>query len=202
VGYNSVVINVIIIINIAVFVMWQGVNTDFMASNFLVSWDALADGRWWTLITSVFSHNAFYHILINMLVLKNFGDLIIRFMGRQKFIIFYLVAGVVASLGHSAVSAFIVGDPSIQALGASGAIAGCVMIFCLMFPNEKIYILGLLPVPAMFGALVFVGLDLWGLMAQAKGGGLPIGHGAHLGGAFTGVVWYLLFVRQRYRRVY
>ena len=49
--------------------------------------------------------------------------------------------------------------------------------FCTIEPN-----VGIVPVPALAGVLAFVGLDLWGLIAQGRGGGLPIGHGAHLGG--------------------
>ena len=86
------------------------------------------------------------------------------------------------------------------ALGASGAIAGLVLVFSLIFPREKILLMGIIPVPALFGALAFVGLDLWGLTAQAHGGGLPIGHGAHLGGALTGMLYYVFFLRRRIRR--
>jgi membrane associated rhomboid family serine protease len=54
---------------------------------------------------------------------------------------------------------------------------------------------GIIPMPAIVGALLFVGLDLVGLFAQSEGGGLPIGHGAHLGGAATGALFYFLVVR-------
>jgi hypothetical protein len=56
------------------------------------------------------------------------------------------------------------------------------------------------PLPAIVGALAFIGLDVWGLIAQAEGGGLPIGHGAHLGGAFAGILYYVLFLRRRIPR--
>ncbi len=49
----------------------------------------------------------------------------------------------------------------------------------------------------MVGAFLFIGLDVWGLVAQSGGGGLPIGHGAHLGGAITGIIYYLLFLKPR-----
>ena len=49
---------------------------------------------------------------------------------------------------------------------------------------------------AIIGALLFVGLDAAGLVWQVEGGGLPIGHGAHLGGAATGVLYYLLVIRR------
>lgn len=174
--------------------------SSFMEENFLVSWSALLEGRWWTLITSVFSHTLFMHILLNMMVLSNFGPLLERVLGRRRFLFFYLSAGVISSLSHALVSTFLLGAPDLPALGASGAISGLVLLFCLLFPREKILILGLIPLPAIVGALAFVALDLWGLVAQVGGGGLPIGHGAHLGGALAGLVYYFTFIRNRLSR--
>ena len=48
----------------------------------------------------------------------------------------------------------------------------------------------------MVGAILFVGLDVWGVIAQAGGGGLPIGHGAHLGGALAGLIYYFVLRAQ------
>lgn len=196
--FQSFWVTILLAINIAVFIAWQGyVDRGFMMRNFLVSYEALQDGRWWVLITSVFSHNWFLHFLINMMVLSNFGRLIEVVIGHTTFILFYLVAGVVSSLAHALVSAYVVHEPQMAALGASGAISGLVLLFSLMFSKEKIYLLGFIPMPALVGALAFVGLDLWGLTAQAKGGGLPIGHGAHLGGAFAGAIFYFAYVRPK-----
>ena len=194
----------LIAINTFIFLLWlisiSKENIAFMREHFLVSWSALADGRWWTIFTSVFSHHMFLHFLINMMVLKSFGPVLVRILSRRSFLAFYLVAGAVASLSHAFVSAFILGDRSLPALGASGAIAGLVMVFSLIFPREKILLFGFVPIPALWGALAFIGLDLWGVMAQAKGGGLPIGHGAHLGGAFTGAVYFYWLLRPRIKQ--
>lgn len=196
--FSSFLVTILIIMNVAVFAMWHGyADPGFMRENFLVSYAALADGRWWVLVTSVFSHNWLLHFILNMLVLSNFGRLLEVVLGHTTFILFYLVAGVVASLSHAFVSAYLVHEPNMSALGASGAISGLVLLFSLMFRREKIYLFGFIPMPALVGALVFVGLDIWGLSAQAKGGGLPIGHGAHLGGAFAGLIFYLVYVRPR-----
>lgn len=200
---RAIIVPIIILINIGVFFMWMALgqeNSEFMMNNFLVSWSALQEGRVWTLITSVFSHNMFLHIFINMFVLNSFGSLLEVVLGRTRFLIFYLIAGVVSSLGHSLVSAFVLGNPELPALGASGAIAGLVLVFALMFPKEKILLFGIIPLPALWGALAFVALDFWGLSAQAHGGGLPIGHGAHLGGALTGVLYYFFYLRKHIRR--
>lgn len=197
---RPVIVPLFLVINAAVFFSWRSglfLPLNEMAQNFLVSAEAVAEGRYWTLLTSVFSHNMFLHFLVNMLVLQSFGGLLEFYLGRWRFVKFYLVAGVLSSISHCWVSAYLLGEPALPALGASGALAGLILVFALLFPKEKLLIFGLIPVPAIFGAIGFVLLDLWGLSAQAKGGGLPIGHGAHLGGAFTGVLYYFFFLRPK-----
>ncbi|MBX3020054.1 MAG: rhomboid family intramembrane serine protease [Bdellovibrionales bacterium] len=195
-------VRVLILINVVVYLAWQFADPDlleFLSNNFTVSWTGLMEGRWWTLLTSVFSHNFLLHLFINMFVLNSFGSLIEQVLGSWRFLRFYILAGVVASFSHAVMSAFIVGDPSLSAVGASGAIAGTVLVFALMFPREKILLFGLIPIPALIGALAFVALDIWGLSAQAEGGGLPIGHGAHLGGALAGVLYYFFSIRPKWK---
>lgn len=194
--YKSPMIRMVIFINVGVFLGWQFAFMDgnpyFMAKNFLTSYVSLEEGRYWTLLTSVFSHNSFFHIFINMFVLNSFGPIVTQLTGRKSFIKFYLTAGIVGSLVHCLTSEFFLAQPYLNALGASGAIAGVILVFSLLFPKQKILLLGIIPVGAIWGAMIFIGLDLWGLIAQTKGGGLPIGHGAHLGGAFTGVAYYFI----------
>ena len=200
---RSFLVSAIILINIGVFIMWQRLGagpSSFMVDNFLVSWTGLQEGRYWTLLTSVFSHESLFHIFINMFVLNSFGSLLEQVLGHWRFLAFFLVAGIVSSLSHAVGSNWIMHNPDMPALGASGAIAGLVLVFALTFPREKILLFGIIPLPALWGALAFVALDLWGVSAQAKGGGLPIGHGAHLGGAFTGIVYYFVFLRKHVRR--
>lgn len=197
---RNYVVPLILILNLAVFLMWTFADEEqyqSMMQNFAVSWEGVLAGRYWTLWTSVFSHNLFLHFLINMLVLRSFGSLIEDVLGSWRFLKFYMVAGGLSSLAHCLVSAFVVNEPAMPAVGASGALAGLVMVFSLLFPKERIYLFGVLPLPAMVGALGFIALDVWGLIAQAGGGGLPIGHGAHLGGAFTGIFYYLFFLRPK-----
>lgn len=189
-------VSLIIKINIAVFLLWM-VIPEFMIHNFLVSWAGVTTGRVWTLITSVFSHNMFFHLFINLYCFYGFGFILEKTIGTRKFWQFYLTAGVVASFSHCFVSYFLMNQPYLPALGASGAISGVIMLFSLMYPHEKLMLLGFIPMPAMFGAVLFVGLDLWGLIAQTQGSDLPIGHGAHLGGALYGAVYYLVVMRKR-----
>jgi rhomboid-like protein len=197
---RSPLIFILIAINVGVFLLWHSSASgepQFMIDNFLVSWNALLAGRIWTLLTAVFSHQGLLHLFLNLYVLASFGPIVARVLGPWRFLRFYLTAGIISSLSHALISAFILNQPDLPALGASGAISGIILLFSFVFPREKILIFGLIPMPAIFGALVFVGLDLWGLVAQAEGGGLPIGHGAHLGGALTGALYFLIVVRLR-----
>ena len=191
------VVLVVLILNSIIFGAWLALGqTPVMTDNFLVSWNALEAGRYQTLLGSAFSHIYFLHFFLNMYVLVSFGTVVEQIIGSARFVVFYLVAAVVASFGHAAVSAFLLDKPELPALGASGAISGVVILFSLMIPRARLYLLGIIPMPAIVGALVFVGLDIVGLTAQAGGGGLPIGHGAHLSGALVGALTYLLLMRQ------
>ncbi len=195
---------VFLAVNTLVFLMWTfpdwfDIDKTFLGTYFLTSPLHLLSGEYFSIVGSVFSHNMFLHFFVNMIVLMNFGPIIEILLGRRRFFTFYILAGLGGSLGHCFVSWYILKDAELLALGASGALSGVILFFALAFPKERLLILGLIPIPALIGALAFVGLDVWGLMAQAKGGGLPIGHGAHLGGALTGVI-YFFWERSRIRK--
>lgn len=189
---------IIIALNIIVFLLWafSGHSPQFMEENFSVSFTGVSAGHYWTLLTSVFSHTLFWHLFLNMFVLRSFGTLLERVLGSWRFLKFYLSAGIAGSLVHILVSAFILGVPDLPAVGASGAISGLILVFALMFPREKILLFAIIPMPALVGALAFMALDVWGLISQAEGGGLPIGHGAHLGGAAAGIFYYFASLRK------
>jgi membrane associated rhomboid family serine protease len=190
---STPVVNWIIKTNILVFILWYLfliVDPIFMAQNFLVSWSGVLDGRVWTVVTSVFSHNLLFHLFINMYFFYGFGRSIETSIGSRRFFNLYMLSGIAGSFGHCLVSGILLKQTQLSALGASGAISGVLVFFSFMFPREKVYLLGLIPMPAFVGMLLFVGLDLFGLMAQTQGSQLPIGYGAHLGGALFGAVYF------------
>lgn len=212
-----VVVPVIITLNVIVFLAWwlaesqggglrpqdivSGAGSPLLvllARYFLVSPFHLAHGWYASLLGAAFSHEGVLHLSINMFVLWSFGSVLEKLWGRRLFTWFYLAAAVFSNLVHCAVSEWIIGQPLEFALGASGAISGLLIAYALLFPSHKILLLGIIPLPAWGAALLFVGLDLWGLSAQAHGGGLPIGHGAHLGGALAGVILWATVLRRRF----
>lgn len=196
--YRESAVFFITLLNAVIYLCWLAsgasyFEASFMSQNFLVSWNGLLAGRVWTLLTSAFSHISLIHIFLNMYVLNSFGPVLEKILGTKSFLKFYIVSGVISSLAHAVVSTYFLHRPELQALGASGAISGLIIFFSLMFPQQLILLFGIIPLPAIFAAMLFVALDLWGLVVQAEGGGLPIGHGAHLGGAFCGVIYYFIY---------
>jgi membrane associated rhomboid family serine protease len=185
------VVNALLAANIIVFALWLIAPVQIMGDNFLISWSHLQQGRVWTLLAAVFSHATLIHLAINMVVLTSFGPQLEALMGSRRFLVFYLVAGLVGSLAHAVVSSFLMDRPGQAALGASSALAGVLLLFALLFPRSKVLFFFIIPLPAIVAAIAFIGIDVWGLLAQIEGGGLPIGHGAHLGGAAVGLAWYL-----------
>jgi membrane associated rhomboid family serine protease len=198
VAIRITVVNTILAINVAVFVVWVtgALPLPFLSEHFVVSWEHLAAGRVWVLFTALFSHAMFLHLAINMVVLMSFGAPLEEAMGSGRFLAFYLSAGVVGCLAQAASLNFLIGSPAQVACGASASLVAILMLFALAFPREEVLLFFVIPLPAIAAALAFVGLDVFGLLYQVEGGGLPIGHGAHLGGAVMGIAYFLAHGRE------
>jgi membrane associated rhomboid family serine protease len=188
---------VLVALNVAVFLAWQVLGPSaLMRAHFLVSADALLAGRVWTLLTSALSHADLGHLLFNLLALWLFGRIVEQIVGPAGFVGLYVVGGVVASVGHVAWG-LLTGDPS-PALGASGSVMAVAVTFAVLFPTQRLYLFLMVPMPAWFAVLLYVGLDLFGLFDARS----TIAHAAHLGGAVTGLAYGLLWARPRLQRLY
>ncbi len=149
-----------------------------------------AKGRVWQLVTSMFLHAGFLHILFNMWFLWLFGKGMERLYGRLNFFLFYIAAGVSASLLFT-VTTLLAGEFH-YAVGASGGVIGVVVLYAFHYPRQRIYIWGVLPVLVWQLAAFFVGLDL---LYFIGGRGGNVAHAAHLGGAAFAVVYRYLDLR-------
>ena len=147
--------------------------------------------RPWTLVTYMFLHGGFTHILFNMLMLFFFGPRLEERLGSRTFIWFYLACGV-----GGALLSFM--TPFSQIVGASGAIFGVVVGFARYWPREDIYIWGILPIQARLLAIFMVASSLFAGFAGAQDG---IAHFAHLGGLVAGWVFLKSWERRRRQRV-
>ncbi|HUR65991.1 MAG TPA: rhomboid family intramembrane serine protease [Chitinophagaceae bacterium] len=156
-----------------------------------------------TLITSMFMHGGWAHLLGNMLYLWIFGDNIESRLGHARYLIFYLLCGVIASLSHVfATAALSPENMMIPSLGASGAISGVLGGYLLLFPKRKVRALmgrGIVQVPAFVALgfwIVFQVISSMGMLGggeQAGGGG--VAYAAHIGGFIAGLALVKLFDR-------
>lgn len=144
----------------------------------------------WTWITSVFSHGGFYHIAANSIVLFFFGPLAERFMGSKKFLIFFVVSGAVAGLGHVA-TALALGD-TVSVLGASGATFAILGVLTILRPNMEILLFFVLPMKLKvltYGIAAISILFVLSPETAASAGMAGIAHLAHLIGFAIGLAY-------------
>ena len=149
-------------------------------------------------IISIFMHGSWLHVIMNMWLLWIFGDNIEDRMGSIRFLIFYLVCGVIAGLAHLYTNP----DSVTPALGASGAIAGVMGAYYFLFPFARIVIWVLfLPLFVEVPAIAFLGL--WVLVQLYRvttglhapvGGASDVAWFGHLGGFVAGMAIYRLFL--------
>ena len=142
-----------------------------------------------TLFTSMFLHADLLHLGMNMLFLLITGDGCERAMGSSRFLVFYLVCGVISGLFHVYLNSI----SSVPTIGASGAIFGVLAAFAILFPFRwLITLFGLIPVPVP--AILFVFLTVLIETAYVASGVVEnIAHTAHVGGFLAGVFLTLLF---------
>ncbi|QJF51589.1 rhomboid family intramembrane serine protease [Roseobacter ponti] len=147
------------------------------------------DGTY-TIISAMFLHGGLMHLAGNMLFLFIFGDNIEDTMGHFGFLVFYLVCGVLASVAHIAIEP----GSTVPLVGASGAIAGVMGAYLLLFPRARVDILLILivifrvfPIPAWIMLLLWFGMQfVGGIGAGAEAGG--VAYWAHAGGFVAGVI--------------
>ncbi|HAL15975.1 MAG TPA: rhomboid family intramembrane serine protease [Anaerolineaceae bacterium] len=156
----------------------------FVPSRFLAN----PGGDILTIFTSMFMHAGWVHLGGNMLYLWIFGDNVEDRFGHLKFIIFYLLCGIVAMFAQLAFSA----GSNVPNLGASGAIAGVLGAYILMFPKGKVNVLmgrGVIPMSALVVIGLWIVLQLFsgiGSIADtAQTGG--VAYMAHIGGFLAGL---------------
>lgn len=135
-----------------------------------------------TLVTSMFLHGSWFHLLGNMLYLWIFGNNIEDYLGRARFFLFYLIAGLGASLAHILTHV----NSRTPMVGASGAIAGILGAYLVLYPAARVLTLvfiWIVPVPA---ALILMIWFFGQVMNVGIGGG--VAWFAHIGGFLIGLI--------------
>jgi membrane associated rhomboid family serine protease len=154
---------------------------------------------WFSILLSMFLHASLLHIGGNMLFLWVFGNNVEDAMGRIRFLVFYLLCGLAATLAQS----YAAPDSTTPLIGASGAIAGVLGAYLILYPRAKVKTMVLLAFFITFPTLpAYVVLGLWFVLQIFSGVGAPADAGgvaymAHIGGFIAGVVLLAVFRRRR-----
>src|SRR5215469_3509480 len=197
-----VVTALIIAINALVFFLELAGGDAFVTRWSLVPADIVAGQHWVTILTSMFMHASWSHILGNMVFLWAFGPEIEDVMNPWRYLAFYLAGGVVAMLAQ------VVADPSsmVPNLGASGAIAAVMGAFLITYPRDRIrtvlvfgffFRVTFIPAALLIGFWFVIQLLSFGTVANVQSGG--VAYLAHIGGMIFGAATARLFEDPRRR---
>ena len=194
----------VIALNALVFVLELGGGDAFINRWSLVPANIVAGRDLITILTAMFMHEGWLHIIGNMLFLWVFGPEIEDVMGPLRYLIFYLLGGLVATMAQVAIAP----SSTIPNLGASGAIAAVMGVFLITYPRDRIrtvLLIGWFVRVTFIPAIVMVGL--WfltqvfsevGALASTQSGG--VAYMAHIGGFAYGMLLGRLFETRQRRR--
>jgi membrane associated rhomboid family serine protease len=191
----------LIAINVAVFLYQLTLGTEQALYGFFQQWAVVparitSGSGYETLVSSQFLHGGWLHLGSNMLYLFIFGDNVERALGHIKYLAFYLAAGIIAALAQ----VFVEPGSQIPSLGASGAVAGVLGAYLVLFPRAQVNVLifiGIFFTITRLAAILVIGF--WGVTqlfsgvaqltsqtAQTGGGG--VAYWAHIGGFVAGLL--------------
>jgi membrane associated rhomboid family serine protease len=201
IGSFPVITTAIIVANVIVFILELMGGDAFVKEWCLIPADIVAGRHWVTILTSMFMHAGWMHIIGNMVFLWAFSPQIEDAMGGLRYVFFYLLSGLAASLLQIAAMP----NSTVPNLGASGAIAGVMGAFLITYPRDEIralLVIGWFVRITFIPAALLIGV--WfiiqffsqvGAVADVQGGG--VAYTAHVGGFVFGVITARIFERGR-----
>ena len=193
---TPVITALIIVVNVLVFLLELARGETFVTAWSVVPAQIVSGHHWITVLTAMFMHASWSHIIGNMIFLWAFGPEIEDSMGRARYLIFYLLGGIVAMLAQVAASP----HSTIPNLGASGAIAAVMGAFIVTYPRDRIksvlfifvfFKITLIPAALLIGFWFLTQLIHAGSIASVQGGG--VAYLAHVGGFTFGAITARLF---------
>ena len=192
-----IVTTAIILLNVVFFVFELSSGEEFVKQWSVMPADIVAGRHWITILTAMFMHGSWMHIIGNMVFLWAFGPEMEDAMGPLRYLAFYLLSGLVASLAQIAAMP----ASTVPNLGASGAIAGIMGAFIVTYPRDRIktlLFLGWFVTITLIPAALLIGLWIVsqlfsqvGAVANVQAGG--VAYMAHIGGFFFGAIAARLF---------
>ncbi len=203
------------IVNVAIFLVFflasylLSFTGNISASETLIRFIAVSPewfvrGYFWTLVTSMFLHGSFLHLMVNMVSFFFLGTFVERLIGKKRFFWFYMLSGLIAGL-FFVLFAYLgtyfsngtawFGSISDYAVGASGALFGLGGLLAVLLPNLRVLVFFIIPMRLWLAMTVL----LVGFWAMSIGADLPVGNTAHFGGLVAGLV-YGFYLRTKYSK--
>ena len=144
----------------------------------------------WQMITHMFMHGSFTHLLFNMFGLYMFGSRLEQMWGAKRYINFYLITGLGAALLHTLVQDYEITQGLISVnqptVGASGALFGILVAFAIYWPNTQLFLMFIpVPIKAKWAVIGYAAFELFAGISGFQAG---VAHFAHLGGALFGFI--------------
>lgn len=155
---------------------------------------------YFTLITSMFMHGGIAHIAGNMLYLWIFGDNIENAIGHKRYLFFYLLCGIIASLSHVLATKLLGQNLLIPSLGASGAISGVLGAYILLYPRRRVtmfFIRFITHVSAFWAIGIWIVFQVISGLGMLGGASSGVAYAAHVGGFIAGLVLIKFFLPAR-----
>lgn len=183
-SYMPPMIKILLFINIAVYLVFNVLFMNTPLADYFESYCALQgfatdNFHPWQLVTYMFMHGSFSHILFNMLALWMFGVEIENYWGSNRFLIYYMTTGIGAGLLQILIF------PYSAVVGASGAVYGVLLAFGMMFPDRIIFVSFIVPMKAKYFVILYGAIELF---SGVFGAGGNVAHFAHLGGMIFGFI--------------
>ncbi len=199
----------LITINVIVYIATL-INREFMYETFALFYPSSPFYHPWQLVSHMFMHGGFFHILFNMYALYLFGGVVERIIGPKKFLFFYFLCGLGSVALHfgamhiemqSYMEAYVMGNKVAESqianlrltptVGASGAIYGLLIAYAMLFPDSKMtLIFPPVTLSAKWMVAIFAGIEL---LTGIRGEFTSVAHFAHLGGMLIGFLMILIW---------
>ncbi|MDY0371879.1 MAG: rhomboid family intramembrane serine protease [Sphaerochaetaceae bacterium] len=145
---------------------------------------------YWQVLTYMFVHGGFTHLLFNMLGLFIFGTPVERRIGSKEFLLFYLLTGVLS--GVFSLISYVLAGTNVVLVGASGAIYAILLAFAVLYPTARVFIFGILPVRA---PVLVIGYTVLEIFNQITGSSQGVAHLTHLAGFAFAYLYFLFRLR-------
>jgi membrane associated rhomboid family serine protease len=188
-SFNYVTL-IIVAVNVAAFILTgSGRNANFQ---YLFGLQPVLFTRahyYWQLLTYMFMHGSWSHLLGNMIGLLFFGVYIEKQLGSKEFLLFYLLCGILCGAASLAIY-LAAGFYGVLLVGASGAVYAVLLLFAVIFPRATVFIMGIVPAPAPLLVAIYAGIAVF---EQVFGMNQGVAHMTHLSG--FAAAWIYCLVR-------